>query len=168
MDYVLRQATPDDAENVVLMHAAAHEESYGHLLSPGFFAERRRSVPERVARRRPYLDVPHPRILAEDANGGIVGLADAGPPRHEDAPFPLELYSIFVLARAQGGGLGTALLAAALGDAPAYLWVLEDNKKAQAFYRRQGFTFDGGRGHLPPEWEGVPELRMVRDRRVET
>ena len=164
MDYVLRRATPEDAETIVLMHTAAHEESYGHLLSPGFFAERRRSIPERVARRRPYLDVPHPRIVAEDANGEVVGLADAGPPRHDDSPFPLELYSIFVLARAQGSGLGKALLEAALGDSPAYLWVLEENVKAQAFYRRQGFTFDGGRGNLPPEWESVPELRMVRDR----
>lgn len=163
MDYVLRQATPDDAEAVVLMHTAAHEESYGHLLSPAFFAERRRSIPERVARRRPYLDVPHPRILALDSGGGIVGLADAGPPRQEDAPCALELYSIFVLARVQGSGLGRALMAAALGESPAYLWVLEENTKAQAFYRRQGFAFDGGRGHLPPEWEGVPELRMVRE-----
>ncbi|MHC6228207.1 GNAT family N-acetyltransferase [Arthrobacter sp. MMS24-T111] len=164
MDYVLRRATPEDAEAIVLMHTAAHEESYGHLLSPGFFAERRRSIPERVARRRPYLDVPHPRIVAEEASGEIVGLADAGPPRQEDSPFALELYSIFILARAQGSGLGKALLEAALGDSPAYLWVLEENVKAQSFYLRQGFTFDGGRGNLPPEWESVPELRMVRDR----
>jgi hypothetical protein len=51
-----------------------------------------------------------------------------------------------------------------LGDSPAYLWVLEENVKAQSFYLRQGFTFDGGRGNLPPEWESAPELRMVRDR----
>ncbi|TLM84061.1 GNAT family N-acetyltransferase [Pseudarthrobacter sp. NamE5] len=163
MDYVLRHATPEDAEAVVLMHTLAHEESYGHLLSPHFFAARRKAIPERVDRRRPYLEGPGPRILALDANNELVGLADAGTGREDDPPAPLELYSIFVLNRAQGNGLGQALLSAALGDSPAYLWVLEANVRAQSFYRRQGFRLDGARGVLPSEWENVPELRMVRD-----
>ena len=57
MDFQLRQATPDDAEAVVRMHTLAHEECYRHLLSPEFFRARRASVPERVERRRPHLDV---------------------------------------------------------------------------------------------------------------
>jgi ribosomal protein S18 acetylase RimI-like enzyme len=162
MDYVLRQATPADAEAVVLMHTLAHEECYPHLLSPAFFAARRKAIPERVDRRRTYLDVADPRIIAVDASNEIVGLADAGPGRGGDGPVPLELYSIYILGRAQGTGLGTALLNAAVGEFPAYLWVLEDNVRAQAFYRRHGFRPDGKRGLLPPEWENVPEIRMVR------
>jgi ribosomal protein S18 acetylase RimI-like enzyme len=162
MDYVLRRATPEDAEAVVLMHTLAHEECYPHLLSPAFFAARRKAIPERVDRRRTYLDVADPRIIAVDANNEVVGLADAGPGRDEDSPVPLELYSIYVLGRAQGTGLGTALLRAAVGESPAYLWVLEDNVRAQAFYRRHGFLADGKRGLLPPDWEEVPEIRMVR------
>jgi ribosomal protein S18 acetylase RimI-like enzyme len=163
VDYVLRQATPEDAESVVLMHTLSHEECYPHLLSPEFFAARREAIPERVERRRTYLDVPHPRIIALDADGKVVGLADAGPGRDEDGPVPLELYSIYILGRAQGRGLGAALLGAAIGESPAYLWVLEENPRAQAFYRRHGFRPDGRRGLLPPEWESVPEIRMVRD-----
>ncbi|TNB74612.1 GNAT family N-acetyltransferase [Arthrobacter sp. BB-1] len=162
MDYVLRRATPEDAEAVVLMHTLAHEECYPHLLSPAFFAARRKAIPERVDRRRTYLDVADPRIIAVDANNEVVGLADAGPGRDEDSPVPLELYSIYVLGRAQGTGLGTALLRAAVGESPAYLWVLEDNVRAQAFYRRHGFLPDGKRGLLPPDWEEVPEIQMVR------
>jgi ribosomal protein S18 acetylase RimI-like enzyme len=162
MDYVLRQATPEDAEAVVLMHTLAHEECYPHLLSPAFFAARRKAIPERVDRRRTYLDVADPRIIAVDANNEIVGLADAGPGRDGGGPVPLELYSIYILGRAQGTGLGAALLNAAVGVSPAYLWVLEDNVRAQAFYRRHGFQPDGKRGLLPPEWENVPEIRMVR------
>jgi ribosomal protein S18 acetylase RimI-like enzyme len=162
MDYQLRQATPEDAEAVVLMHTLSHEESYPHLLSPAFFSARREAMQERVERRRKYLDVPHPRIIALDADEQVVGLADAGPGRDEDGPVPLELYSIYVLGRAQGRGLGAALLDAAIGESPAYLWVLEDNPRAQAFYRRQGFLPDGKRRLLPPEWESVPEIRMVR------
>lgn len=162
MDYVLRQATPQDAEAVVLMHTLAHEECYPHLLSPAFFRARREAIPERVDRRRTYLDAPHPRILALDANNELVGLADAGPGRDGDSPVPLELYSIYILKCAQGAGLGAALLNAALGESPAYLWVLEYNVRAQAFYRRHGFQPDGKRGLLPPEWESLREMRMVR------
>ena len=162
MDYVLRRATPEDAEAVVLMHTLAHEECYPHLLSPAFFAARRKTIPERVDRRRAYLDVADPRIIAVDANNEVVGLADAGPGRDEDSPEPLELYSIYILGRAQNKGLGAALLRAVVGESPAYLWVLEDNVRAQAFYRRHGFLPDGRRGLLPPEWEEVPEIRMVR------
>ena len=133
MDYVLRQATPDDAEAIVRMHTLAHEECYPHLLSPAFFAARREAIPERVARRRNHPDVEDPRVIAVDANNEVVGFADAGPGRDEDGPVPLELYSIYILARAQGLGLGSALVGAAIGESPAYLWVLEDNLRAQAF-----------------------------------
>ncbi len=61
------------------MHTLSHEECYPHLLSPVFFAARRKAIPERVDRRRTYSDVPHPRIIALDANDEVVGLADAGP-----------------------------------------------------------------------------------------
>jgi ribosomal protein S18 acetylase RimI-like enzyme len=162
MDYVLRQATPDDAEAIVRMHTLAHEECYLHLLSPAFFAARREAIPERVARRRNHLNVEDPRVIVLDANKDVVGFADAGPGRDEDGPVPLELYSIYILSRAQGLGLGSALVGAAIGESPAYLWVLEDNLRAQAFYRRHGFQPDGKRGLLPPEWEALPEMRMVR------
>lgn len=51
---------------------------------------------------------------------------------------------------------------AAIGDSPAYLWVVESNPRALAFYVKQGFRPDGKRRQLPPEWESLPEFRMVR------
>jgi ribosomal protein S18 acetylase RimI-like enzyme len=162
MDYQLRRATPQDARAVVLFHTLAHEESYGHLLSPEFFRGRRASIPERVERRRPHLAVADPRIIAVDGNNHIVGLADAGPGRDDPGPQKLELYSIFTLPDTFGTGLGAALLSAAVGDSPAYLWVLRDNPRAQAFYLKHGFRPDGERSLLPPEWEELPQLRMVR------
>jgi ribosomal protein S18 acetylase RimI-like enzyme len=96
-----------------------HEECYSHLLSPAFFAARRDAVPERVVRRRKHLDVPDPRIIALDTNNEVVGFVDAGPGRDEDGPVSLELYSIYLLSRAQGVGLGAALMSAAIEEAPA-------------------------------------------------
>lgn len=71
---------------VVHFHTLAHEESYGHLLSPEFFRGRRASIPERVERRRPHLAVADPRVIAVDGNNHIVGLADAGPGRDDPRP----------------------------------------------------------------------------------
>lgn len=96
MDFQLRQATPEDAEAVVLMQTQAHEECYPHLLSAEFFQRRRASIPERVERRRPFLATDQPRI------------------------------------------------------------------RALAFYLKQGFRPDGKRNTLPPEWEALPEFRLVR------
>lgn len=162
MDFQLRQATPEDAEAVVLMQTQAHEECYPHLLSPEFFRRRRANIPERVERRRPFLATDQPRILALDANNQVVGYADAGPGRDDDSPEALELYSIYTLRRTYGTGLGAALVSAAVGSGPAYLWVVENNPRALAFYLKQGFRPDGKRNTLPPEWEALPEFRLVR------
>lgn len=162
MHYQIRQATAGDADAVVRMHTLTHEECYANLLPPEFFDARRAGIPERIERRRPYLDSPDPRIIAVDANSDIVGFADAGPGRDEDRPEGLELYSIYALSRTHGTGLGAALLNAAVGDAAAYLWVLEDNPRARAFYSKNGFRLDGTCRLLPPEWHELPEIRMVR------
>jgi GNAT superfamily N-acetyltransferase len=161
MDYHIRQATPEDAEAVVGMHTLVHEECYARQLSAEFFRARRDSFPERVERRRQFLATTDPRLIALDGED-VVGLADAGPGHDEDGPAALELYTLYTLSRTHGSGLGAALLNAAIGDSPAYLWVLEDNPRAQAFYRKHGFRPDGARKLLPPEWESLPEIRMVR------
>ena len=162
MEYTIRQATPGDADALVRMHTAVHEECYGHVLPPAFFAARRASIQERTERRRPYLDSCEPRIIALDASGEIVGFADAGPGRDHDRPPGLELYALYTMARAYGSGLGSAMLNAALGSSSAYLWVLEDNPRARAFYAKHGFRADGQRKLLPPEWSDLPEIRLVR------
>jgi len=145
------------------MHTAVHEECYAGLLSPSFFAARRASIGERTEQRRPYLrEATDPRIIALDEVGEIVGFADAGPGRDADRPQERELFSLYTLRRTYGSGLGAALLEAALGGSPAYLWVLEDNPRARVFYARHGFAPDGVRMLLPPEWEELPEIRLVR------
>ena len=153
MEYQIRQAAVEDADAVVRMHTLAHEECYGHLLPSEFFDARRASIPERVEKRRPHLDSAQPRIIALDASDEIVGFADAGTGRDHDLPGEFELYSIYTLRRTHGTGLGVALLKAALGDLPAYLWVLEANARARAFYAKNGFRPDGKRKLLSPDWE---------------
>lgn len=162
MEYHLRQATPDDAEALVRMHTQAHEECYAHVLTEEFFAARRESIASRAEQRRASLETSDPRIIALDDTERVIGLADAGAARDEDLSGELELYSIYVLKEAYGSGLGQALLDAAIGHRAASLWVLEDNPRAQAFYRKNGFEPDGKVSTLPPNWESLPEIRMRR------
>lgn len=162
MEFTLRRATVDDAETMVRMHIKSWRESYAGLLPEDFFAEREGAIAAHIERQRASIAGPVVPLLAHDHDGELVGIAVAGPARDEDAPCRLELYMLYTLRRVYGTGVGQALVDSLLGLDPAYLWVLEDNPRAQAFYRRNGFEPDGKRQLLPPVWYKLPEIRMVR------
>ncbi|MFH5879650.1 GNAT family N-acetyltransferase [Arthrobacter sp. NA-172] len=163
MEFTLRPATVDDVDPLTRMHLAAWRESYGHLLPPSFFAEHEATIDARIERHRAAVSAgSYNPMLAQDAEGALVGIACAGQAREDDRPCELELQMIYTLRRVHGMGVGQALVDAVIGTAAAYLWVLEDNPRAQAFYRRNGFRADGTRQLLPPDWHQLPEIRMVR------
>jgi ribosomal protein S18 acetylase RimI-like enzyme len=84
-----------------------------------------------------------------------LGLDGQEPPRDR------QLFSIYVAAEHYGAGVGQALFDATADGGPAVLWVAKDNPRAVAFYRRNGFDFDGTEQADP----GAPKIidaRMVR------
>jgi ribosomal protein S18 acetylase RimI-like enzyme len=87
------------------------------------------------------------RLYVAAADGEIVGYAGVGPERAVDAPEHVgELYALFVHPDWWGSGAARFLTDAAVADLSAagcdqvWLWVLEANTRARAFYRRYGFT----------------------------
>lgn len=97
------------------------------------------------------------------AGNEIIGFASSGPCRDPDrSRHDLELYAIYVLAAHYGTGAATALLDAALDGAAASLWVLDDNPRAQAFYAKHGFVFDGALREDARWGETLHEVRMLR------
>jgi ribosomal protein S18 acetylase RimI-like enzyme len=148
-----------DADEVGRVHVKVWQEAYAGLmpaayldgLDPVSFAEVWRT------RDSPREGVGH--WVARDADG-VVGLASSGPARDDGPPTALELYAINVLRRAHGTGLADDLLAHAIGDRAAYLWVADGNDRAVAFYRRHRFADEGGRKAEPDT--GVLELRLAR------
>lgn len=155
----VRPAVPDDAARIVDIRNAGWREAYAHLLSPQFLANLANDADawrEGLARaeRRSVT------VVAE-LDGEVVGFAHAGPAVEDDAPCDWCLAMIYQYSRAHGSGTGAALLDAAVGDRPAYLWTAEGNPRALAFYRRNGFTHDGARKTIP-EWENMAAIRMVR------
>ncbi|TQM55197.1 GNAT family N-acetyltransferase [Humibacillus xanthopallidus] len=138
----IRQAVPDDAEALAHLHVLVWEEAYSSLMPASIFESRRATVPRRIEAWRQNLTTPAARtIVAEDPHG-LVGFASVGPPR-DDVGVDDELWALYVRASGWGTGVGHALLTEALGDRPAYLWVLRGNERAIDFYRRHGFVEDG-------------------------
>ncbi|MDI2034341.1 GNAT family N-acetyltransferase [Paenarthrobacter nitroguajacolicus] len=162
MDFTFRRATVDDAQAMAAMHFRSWQESYGHLLPREFFEKQEAGLPQRADRYREFIAAGHPRMLAFDPDGELVGLGAAGEGRDDDRPGEVELFMLYTLERIHGRGVGQALVDALIGDGPAYLWVLDDNPRAQAFYRRNGFVPDGKRQLCDPSWYSLPEHRMVR------
>jgi GNAT superfamily N-acetyltransferase len=76
---------------------------------------------------------------------------------------PNEVASLYVLPERRGGGIGTALLSAALDELRSHsvhatLWVFTDNHPARAFYAKFGFTPDGAAQTDPGT--GLEEIRL--------
>ena len=152
----------DDARAMAVMHLQSWRESYGRLLPDEFFARQEAGLPHRIDKYREYIAAGHARMLAFGPDGDLVGLGAAGQGDDEDRPCETELFMLYTLERIHGRGVGQALVDALIGDRPAYLWVLDDNPRAQAFYRRNGFVPDGRRQLCDPSWYSLPEHRMVR------
>lgn len=147
---------------MAVMHLQSWRESYGRLLPDEFFAKQEARLPQRIDKYRESIAAGHARMLAFGPDGDLVGLGAAGQGNDEDRPCDTELFMLYTLERIHGRGVGQALVDALIGDAPAYLWVLDDNPRAQAFYRRNGFVPDGKRQLCDPSWYSLPEHRMVR------
>lgn len=157
----IRPTTPADAEALTDLHLDVWEEAYTGLISDAILSERRAKRAARLDSWRGILaHYTNTQLIATDDDGRLIGFATAGPGRDESAEdLPdREVWALYVRAEVYGTGVGHALLDAAIGDAPAYLWVLDGNRRAIAFYERQGFRFDGA---SKTEAVGI-ERRMVR------
>ena len=157
-----RAAVVDDAEALTDLHLDVWEEAYAGLMPDRIFTERRSQRSARVDRWRTNIETgPISNLVVEgDEPGRLLGFASSGPAReHGQGLPPLELSALYVRSERYGTGLGYALFEAAVGGAAAYLWVLDGNQRATAFYERQGFRFDG---ETKADLVGI-ERRMVRD-----
>ena len=159
MPWTIARPTLDDLDEMGRVHVQVWREAYAGLLPDAFLAGLDPTFGPRLWRERFGSSPDVSWWLARDEDG-IVGLTTSGPARDDDRPAALELYAINVLRRAHGTGLADDLMTHAIGDRAAYLWVLEGNDRAQAFYRRHGFVDDGGR--KPEPETGVVEVRMLR------
>ncbi|WP_111719502.1 GNAT family N-acetyltransferase [Homoserinimonas sp. OAct 916] len=157
----IRTPVLEDAPRLGYVHSTCFREVYRDVTPQGFV----RSLDPQE------LTDSWTQIIAYEGNnkfvaeveGEIVGFSSSGPGRDDEGPRDLELYSIYLLSKHYGSGLGQKLLDAAVGDEPAYLWVAEDNARSQTFYERNGFTADGAR--RIEDFIGTASFSEIRMRR---
>lgn len=170
---ILRDATPADAARIGELHHRARSEAY-----PGFLPAARvntRTVAERQQQWREFLehpDIRRDRFLAVlEGPEGLAGFAAAGPQRHGDPAFPGEVWSIYLLRRWRGQGLGRRLMgemASRLHGAgyPALIvWTQPENAPARAFYERLGGVYvrtrpSGGFESVGYGWKDIRSLLL--------
>ena len=155
---LIRRAVPADAVAVADCHTLCWRDAYAGLVSDDYLYS------DAVEQRR--LSRWHQRLaetravwLAEDG-GVVVGVASTDIAREHEPPGPVQLMSLYLRSACQGTGLADRLLTAAVGSAPAFLWVFADNPRAIRFYTRHGFVADGA--ELVDPDTGLLEVRMVR------
>ncbi|MCU1412540.1 MAG: hypothetical protein JWR04_3247 [Rhodoglobus sp.] len=159
MTFLIRPARPEDAPALARVNLEGWRETYSDILSPAFIAG---FSEERLLEKwENGLNGDLADTVVAEVEGEVRGYAAAGIPFMREKPRDLQLYMIYQLASQHGSGSGRALLEAAIGDRPAFLWVARDNARAIAFYRRNGFEPDGAEGVFE-EWENLAEIRMVR------
>ena len=155
-----------DVPDLARVHVRGWEVAYGHALQGDqwFGAP---AIARRIEHWTRWLTPGTPEAdeggfrVGRDGDGTVVGLAASWPPRDAEPVRERELSTLYVEAAWHGTGLARALVESLLGDAPASLWVAEDNSRARRFYEKLGFRADGAR-QVDQRWPQLPDVRMVR------
>ena len=144
----------DEAQALTEVHIEGWKWAYRGILPDQYLQSLELEHERRlqVWRRLLGQDVARFAVWVAEEGEELVGFASTGPSRAEGAPYAAaELYSIYLLERVAGTGIGHELLKSAThemrkqGYLVATLWVLESNVRAKRFYEREGWALDGGR-----------------------
>ena len=159
----LREPRSGDVEALARVHVQAWRETYAEQLPEEFFGEKALEFRRGIWHRIIADAAPASSTVLAERDGEVVGFAHAGPPASPEQPPPAdrELFMIYLLEAHHGCGAAQSMLDLVLGDEPAFLWVAAINPRAQAFYRRNGFEFDG-REKADDRVHTFLERRMVR------
>lgn len=165
----VRRACLDDAAAIAHVHVESWRTTYAGIVPDTFLAALRED--ERAEQWLSWLALDVDVFVAE-FDGEVAGFASGGPIREPVENCDAELYAIYVLATAQGKGIGTALLRAVAaaqaqrGYNSMSAWVLAANP-ATSFYQKAGAcyarakTLAIGGAELPEQayvWTDLPGL----------
>lgn len=150
---MIRDGTPADARRLAEIHIGSWQAAYAGLLPSDFLAGLSREVEVRTERWEQALSgnaSDRMVLVAESADGNVVGFIHAGPSRDEDLGQTAgELYSMYLDPAAFRTGYGTRLHAELVarmrqaGFPQLALWVMAGNRGGRTFYERMGWKYDG-------------------------
>ena len=137
---LIRAATQDDADSISRVHVESWRSTYRGVVPDKFLAEL--NVAERAVRWQEVLK-SDPYIFIAERDGEVVGFISGGAIRETLEKSDAELFAVYLLAEAQGKGIGTSLLMELAkrldedGFQSMAVWVLEANA-SRRFYEKSG------------------------------
>jgi GNAT superfamily N-acetyltransferase len=162
----LRAATAADVAAIAALHAESWRRAYRGLYSAAYLDHEVHAERLRVWTRRFETARLDQRTVVAADEGGLVGFVHTL--LDEDARWGALLDNLHVAAAWQRRGLGTRLVAASAGavvdERPGrglYLWVLEDNAPARAFYAARGGREADHGTDTAPDGTRVRGIRVV-------
>jgi L-amino acid N-acyltransferase YncA len=168
----IRRATPEDAASIAHVHVDSWRTTYAGIVPDACLAALNEA--ERELQWQKWLTSDTPVYVAE-LDTQVIGFIAGGPIREPIETYDTELYAIYILQRAQGQGIGKALLqelATSLlgqGYKSMILWVLDQNP-AKHFYIHTGAKIliskeiEMGSAMLPEAAYGWPDLNSLAKR----
>lgn len=137
----IRPAGVEDTARIAEINVKTWKSAYRGLIDDNFL-NNRNITPQRCENWRQIIAAGQTIFLAAENDEGIVcGYLWGGKGRSKILPLEWEIFAFYVLPEFQGQGFGRALFAAfrqKIGHQPFYLYALKGNRKAEAFYLRQG------------------------------
>jgi ribosomal protein S18 acetylase RimI-like enzyme len=146
----VRRAVLEDAPAIAAIHVAAWQAAYRGLMAEEVLDWL--SVASREARWRRILSIQDStsRVWVAVDGDAVLGFASTAPSVDDDAsPGTAELYTLYLAPPWMRQGVGSMLLAHAVGDLGARgfalvtLWVLAENRRARDFFERASWSADG-------------------------
>ena len=137
----IRYMTPEDDRKAV---SRIYEESWRYAYRGIIPQDYLDAIPEGKWIRT--LDIPGWDNLICEENGQFIGTGTISRSRWDWYPDAGEVISIYLLPEYIGKGYGRKLMTALTdelekrGYQEIFLWVLEENSRARAFYEKQGFV----------------------------
>jgi ribosomal protein S18 acetylase RimI-like enzyme len=150
-----REARPDDAVAIATVHAESWRATYRGAYRDEYLDGD--VLQDRIAVWEKRLSAPPANqfVVVAEENDAIVGFACAY--GRDDERWGSLLDNLHVRRDLHRRGTGTHLLAEVAKwcrthypEVGLYLWVLEQNERAQAFYERMGASDRGGGAFVPP------------------
>jgi L-amino acid N-acyltransferase YncA len=165
---IVRQATISDSPGIARIHVESWKTTYRGQIPDGYLDQL--SIPARTKQWEEWFSRNQIRAVVAEDSAGIHGFSGFGACEDSDvATRTGEVYSIYLLAEAQGTGTGRCLWQAALrqlkerGFTQVVVWVLDTNLPARGFYEKMGCTLDGGTKTAQIGGQKLVELRYRID-----
>ena len=163
----IREATAEDALRISCLTASTWRKAYQGLIDPVYLAR----LPKEywLPSMRAWLGSGRMYGLIAEENGIPMGCIIYGRGRDEDHADWGEIASLYVLPEQMGRGVGAKLLTAAMdalrtdGYDRIYLWCIAGNHRADAFYRRHGFSPSADRVDYRIGSGPVTDIRYIRE-----